>query len=253
MGAGGSVMVWGMGLPESFGLFWPSGEFEGGGWYNRLPNYFYEQPPEIQKALFDSPLEPMEAMDAYTLYVTDKFISEVGARKSPRPEHPPYTPIHKDELPATFDIEKTQKVLGSLIALNGRIVAVDDALKDIIERFEPSLHHFYPIKIVMPKGNIFPKNFYILVIGQYFDSFVPEKSKDEAFRELPNSGGKLLIRGGPKNNIPGLALSQNIYGDAHLWRERRLGPDLTCFSDALAAEIENAGLHIPKLRKMKDA
>jgi hypothetical protein len=247
------MMVWGMGLPESFGEFWPDGDFEGGGWYGRLMGDFYRQSPEIQQKLFDSPLEPIEAMQAYSSYVGDKFIKEVGARKSLRPEHPPYTPVRANEAPASFDTEKTYKTLGSLIMLNDRIIAVDDALKDIIEQFEPDMHQFCPIKIVMPKGQVFPKNFYIMVVGQYFDSFVPEKSDSEAFRELPNSGGELSIGHGPKNNIPRLALSGNIHGGAHLWRERRFGPWLTCFSEELIAEIEKAGLRIPKLHKMMEA
>ena len=243
-------MVWGMDEPKGLGEYAPSGAFESGDWYNRLLNHFYKQPPEIQKSLFDTPLESLDAVQFYSSFAVDKFLCEWGVRRSPRPEHPPLTPILDHELPTSFDTSKGYKSLASFIELSGRIAAVDDELKDLIETIEPGLHRFYPIELRMPKGKVFPSPYYILVIGQYFDSFVPEKSRDEPFKEMPNSGGLLHIKSGPKNRIPDLAFAQSIHGGAHLWRERRFGARLTCLSDALVAEIQKAGLRTPKMFKM---
>jgi hypothetical protein len=244
-------MVWGMALPKNFGEFWPDGDFAG--WSRDLVGHYMKQPPEIQRALYAGYPDPVECAVSYPLYVSRKFISEEGVRHSPRAEDPPFTAILDHEAPPVFVTGKTYTALGSLIMFNDRILAVDAALKDIIERFEPGMHQFFPIEIMMPKGQVFPKVFYTLVVGQYFDSFVPEKSNAEAFYELPNSGGKLSTIPGPKSRIPDLALSGDIHGGAHLWRERRFREWLTCFSAELAAEIEKAGLRIPKLHKMMEA
>lgn len=243
-------MVWGMDEPIGLGEYWPDGAFEGGDWYNRLLNHFYRQPPDVQKALFDTPLEPLDAVQFYPSFAVEKFTGEWGARKSPRPEHPPLTPILDHELPMSFDTTKGYKTLASYITLSDRIAAVDGELKTLIETIEPGLHKFYPIELRMPKGQVFPSPYYILVIGQYFDSFVPEKSRDEPFKEMPNSGGLLHIKSGPKNRIPDLAFAQNVHGEAHLWRERRFGARLTCLSDALVTEMQKAGLRTPKMFKM---
>lgn len=247
---GNSNMIWGMGLPKGLGDYSPDGAFEGGTWHGRLLNYFHKQPPDIQKTLFNTPLEPLEALQFYNSFVSHKFIGEWGVRRSPRPEHPPLTAILDHELPTSFDTVKAYKTLASIIKLNDRIVAVDSAMKDLIESFEPGVHHFYPIEIRMPKQQIYPNLYHILVIGQYFDSFVPERSREEPYTEMPNSGGMLYIKFGPKNRIPDLAFAQSTYGGAHLWRERRFGEQLTCLSDALVAEIKKAGLRTPKMFKM---
>lgn len=243
-------MVWGMDEPKGSGEYFPDGAFEGGGWYGRLLNHFHRQPPDVQKALFDTPLEPLDELQFYVSFVSHKFVSEWGVRRSPRPEHPALTPLLDHELPASFDTVKGYKTLASFIKLNDRIAAVDGDMKDLIESIEPEVHNFYPIEIRMPRGQVFPNPYYILVIGQYFDSFVPEKSRDEPFKEMPNSGGLLHIKFGPKNRIPDLAFAQSIHGGAHLWRERRFGARLTCLSDALVAEIQKAGLRTPKMFKM---
>lgn len=242
-------MVWGMELPRSFGLFWPDGEFEG--WGRGLTAYYMAQPPEVQRSLFDGYPDPMECAVDYPLYVSRKFISEIGSRKSPRPEDPPFTPIQNHESPKAFVTEKKCNELGSLIKLNDRIIAVDEAMKSLIEQFEPGIHQFFPIEIMMPKGERFPKEFFTVCVGRYFDSFDESASDPEAFKEIPNSGGLLSIITA-RHGIKGLAFAKQVYGSAHLWRERRFSEWLTCFSDEFRRAIQDAGLRVPIMQKMME-
>lgn len=244
-------MVWGMALPKNFGQFWLSGNF--GSWRGDLVKHYMQQPPDIQRGLYDGHVDPLECAGSYPLFVSKKFTNEPGSRRSPRPEDPPFSPVQQHEAPKVFVAEKNQKELGSLVMFNDRIVAVDVELREIVERFEPGVHQFFPIEIAMPNGKAFPRAFYTLVVGQYFDSFNPEKSNPDAFEEIPNSNGMLEIVPGPRSKVPDLALSGQIHSGAHLWRERRFGEWLTCFSEDLVAEIENSGLRIPKLDKMMEA
>lgn len=245
-------MVWGMTLPRNFGEFWPAGEFTG--WAGDLVKHYMAQSPETQRALYDGHPDPVECAVSYPLYVSRKFTNEAGSRMSPGPEDPPFSPIKQHEAPKVFAAERMYEELGSLIMCNDRIIAVDDALKDVIDRFEPGMHEFFPVEIAMPKGKVFPKAFHILAIGQYLDSFVLDHSDPDAFEEIPNSNGKLQMPSypGPAETIPGLALSRNVSGRAHLWRERRFGEWLTCFSDELVAEIDLKGLRIPGYYRMKE-
>lgn len=247
-------MVWGMALPKNFGKFWPDGDF--GSWSGDLVRYYMAQPPEMQLALYDGNPDPVERAVSYPHYVNGKFTNETGSRMSPRPEDPPFSPIKEHEAPQVFITGKTYDELGSLVMFNDGIVAVDDRLRKIIENFEPGSHQFFPIEISTPKGEVFQK-LYTFVVGEYFDSFVPEKSDPDAFRELPDSDGKLSILGvplshaGPKKIIPSLALSGDVFGRSHLWRERRFGESITCFSDEIASAIKEAGLSIPPIHQMK--
>lgn len=144
-------MVWGMTLPSNFGEFWPDGAFAG--WYESLKAYYREQMPEEQKALFDDGKGNGELK--YMGYAIEKFIRAVGT--SVRPGDLPFSPIEPQEPPKSFTMEKRYTSFGSLIKLTDRILAVDDALKAIIERLEPGTHQFFSIELKTPRGEVFPK------------------------------------------------------------------------------------------------
>jgi hypothetical protein len=246
-------MVWGMSLPSGFGEFWPLGDFEydtktrESGWSERLSAFYREQNPERQKALFEYDDTDGNAAHFYSGYVSGKFKSELGTREGS--DRPPFTSIESHEPPQSFHTEKAYKALGSLIMLNSGILAVDEALKLIIERLEPGVHQFFPIKITMPRGVVFHKPYYVLVIGQYHDSFSPEYSKEGSYRK---NGDYSYRHAEAKAGVTGLAFSKGVFGDAHLWRERRMGQRLTCFSDEIQAEITKAGLRTPKHYRMME-
>lgn len=250
-------MVWGMILPSGFGEFWPLGQFEGrgsplhDGWGERLKDHYRAQMPKEQKALFDY-VNTGQASTAhwYPGYVSRKFISESGTAESQY--DPPSTPIKSYEAPRFFQTEKAYKSLGSLIKLNDRIVAVDEGLKKNIERLEPGSHQFFPIEIRMLRAKIYPGKYYTLAIGQYFDSFSPEDSKEGSFSDYGPDYPNHYKPPHTKMNVTGLALSRSAFGKAHLWRERGFGEWLTCFSDELVAATAEAGLRIPKHYRMKE-
>lgn len=246
-------MVWGMSLPSGFGQFFPMGNFEAhidsdtGDWYDRLNAYYNEQSPEEQKRLFD-----YDKGDGptYAGHVADKFIGERGVALSPW--SPVLGAIESHEPPQSFVTDKGYKSLGSLIMLNGRILAVDEDFKTIIERLEPGIHEFFPIEIKMPRGKIFPKSYYVLFIDQYFESFSPEESEKESFRSAGGKSSKNYIHEKSKKGVTGLALAKSVFDSAHIWKERAFREWLICFSDELQAEIAAAGFRMPKHYRMKE-
>jgi hypothetical protein len=245
-------MVWGLNLPSGFGEFWPDSDFEGetestDGWFERLKSHFKVQSPEEQRRLFDYDDGLGNAAHSYPGYVSNKFVSEIGTRLGAG--RPPFTPIEPHEPPRFFETCRTYNSLGSLIMLNNRLLAVDDALKDIIERMEPGVHLFFPIEIRRRKGAVFPKPYYTLVIGQYFDSFSPEHSKPRSWRK---DGDYAFRHEDRKADMAGLAFSAAVFGKAHLWRERRRREGLTLLSDDLKAAIDEAGLRTLRINKMKE-
>ena len=160
------------------------------------------------------------------------------------------TSIREHEPPRSFNTEKIYKTLGSLIKLNSKLLAVDETLKTLIEQLEAGIHQFYQIAIEMPKGKVYPVQYYTLVIGQYFDAF---SKKDTEFGSVfEYSGGKSFRPEGSKAGMKGLAVRKSVFGNAHLWRDRSFETELTCFSDELIAEIEKAGLRMPKYNQLKE-
>jgi hypothetical protein len=231
-------MIWGMELRQNFGEFWPDGDFEGEtptgrpGWDDRLRLHYLAQPREEQKRLLDyGDVSIGYGAGYYGSHVNGKFREETGTQNPDLGL--PYTPIEPHEPPQFFKTIKGYSALGSFIKFNDRIVAVDEALKAIIEQLEPGVHGFYPIEIRMPRGKIFPKSFYTLHICHYCDSFLPEMSN------LPS---------GKTNDY---TFSSAIIGTAHMWREKTFGEWTTFFSDELHAAIVESGLRTPRFQAIK--
>ena len=239
-------MVWGMEIPSTFGDFWPRGGYEGleDNWAKRLDAYFNEGGAE-EKAVMSAELR--KAFLPYSIYVSKKLKSEPGSKVDGKGF--PFLPVEPFEVPEFYQAEKISTSLGSLIALNYGILAVDEKLKAIIERLEPGVHQFFPIEIRMPKGKAYPVQYYILLITRYLDSFSRAQSKDGCWREpVP---GNLTYRG-TRKSISGLALSKDAFGGANLWRERGFIRTLTCLSNELKAAIDQEGLRLPKHYKMME-
>jgi hypothetical protein len=182
-----------------------------------------------------------------------EFTSELGVDeyRFGSAEHPcsmTYSSIEPQEVPQSFNTEKSYKTLGSLISLNG-FLAVDDALKAIVKRLEPDVHQFFPIKIRMPRGKVYPTQYYIFVIGQYLDSFSPKDSDEGSWR---TNGPNEYFHEKTKAGISGLAFFKDTFGRAHLWRERRMSLRPVFFSDELHTEIASAELRIPKNYRAKE-
>jgi hypothetical protein len=228
------VMAWAMAMASSFGEFFPDGDYPG--WFERLHKYFVEKMPAEKKA-------GLSGTQKYLTFITEKFHREIG--NADFNGLPPITAIETHEPPEVFETDKRYASLGSLIKLTNRIVAVDEDLKKIIEKLEPDKHHFFPIKIIMAKGEVYPKRYYTLGVGQYLDSFSLAKSKQEGL-EKNGDKGKYRIFTQTKPYISGIALTKTLIGGAHLWRELHIDKDLLFFSDALQAEIEKGAFHVPK-------
>lgn len=222
-------MVWVMALPSGFGDFGPEGHFVG--W-------------EEARTHFANEVDG----DSYGYGVWQKFIEEQGKQFSPR--HPPIAAIESHEAPKWYELERRYSSLGSTIRLQNGILAVDEALKEIIERMEPHRHQFFPIQITMPRNVAYPKRYFILVIGQYLESFSPVQSVEGSWE--PDGSTHYFYNSPRKKDLSGLALSKTIFGTAHLWRERLMSLPLICFSEVLLAEIVKAGLRLPQHFQAKE-
>ena len=186
-------MVWAMNLPSGFGKYWPQGDIEGkgedreSGWRRRLWQVYDAQTPEVQEAWFDyGEKRPFGAGGRYPSYVSEKLIRERGTRPDPLSEpNPPFGPILPHEWPQFVEFvgrPYKESQLAALIMLSNRLLAVNGALKDLIERFEPGVHEFAPLEFRWD-GRTFPYTYYTLFINQYLDSFSPEDSDPAIFKE----------------------------------------------------------------------
>lgn len=226
-------MPWAIKFGSVFNDFSPGGEHAG----------YDEQLAAYHKTATD--LEQCESwVNAYRQRVTSKFHSEIGV---PLPHEPPLSPIKPQDWPPVFRLRKTRKRLGSLIEMPNRILAVDDALKAIIETVEPGVHLFNPIQVVSPKREELWGKYHVLVVSRFLTSF----RRDQTNPEILKTDSSLPIWFHPLVYAQ-LAMSADGIGNAHLWRERgEFGAFHLFLSDRLQAEIAKAGLRIPPHLKLK--
>jgi hypothetical protein len=221
-------MVWGWVGPRGFGDFFPHGDHVG--WEEGLKRYFDEEMAAEQKAAFDN------WHVKYMGEVSRKFTEEGrGMLKS-------------HERPTEFRMLEARKSLGSLIALADGLLAVDEGLKEIIERLEPGVHQFWPLRITLPKGGEYPVPYYGMVICRFIDSFVPEQS---TVHQVSEGSSSYFTNGPTKQDYAALALSTGAIAGAHLWRERRLRMPDVFFSDELQAVMTRSGLRMAKHHRLK--
>ena len=219
-------MVWGVVEPDSFGDFFPNCDFVG--WKEETQRYFWEEMSAEQRATFGN-----SHID-YRAEVARKFTEDMG-------------PLEPQERPSEFRMMEERKSLASLILLNGRLLAVDSTLKEIVETLEPGVHQFWPLRITLPKGQEYAGAYYGMVIRRFLDSFVPEQS-DARQAE----GSELFHAKGPtKKDYGNLTILNSVSAGAHLWRERRLSIPDVFLSDDLQAEITRRGLRIPRHHQLK--
>jgi hypothetical protein len=236
-------MVWGMPLPPG-----PFGEYEGkvdiysDGWRTRLCAHYDDHFTGQRKAYYRD-------ANRYSFCVGEKFIYERG-RKQPGPDDIVVTPIEDHEPPLYFYFTQGNKSPASVISLPNRILAISEPFKAFVEWLEPDVHQFFPIEIGNKRGSVYSDNYYIFVIGQWLDSFSPEKSS----KDLLKSNETTTWYGIPhsKKDVTGLALSKPEFGTAHVWRERAFGEWLNCFSDRFMAEVQDAGLKMPRQWRMME-
>jgi hypothetical protein len=248
-------MAWGLVLNSEFGDYFPHGQYVG--WDETLNAHWETGMSNDVKARFEeeSVRERSHAhAGTYYSYVAHKFRAEHSRKFSGLP---PLTPIEAHEWPEEFTTIFHYKSLGSLVMLNNRMLVADQSLKSIIERVEPGAHTFHPIRITKMGGDPrkvagvpYPHSYFVMVINQFRESFAPEQSAGGVWEEGPVGRFKMTQK--TKKAMSGFAMSKAKIAGAHLWRERKVYTPEVYFSDVLEAEIEKAGLRLPKRFRLKE-
>jgi len=234
-------MTWGIYETSSFGSYLLDGEIEGH--VEALKKYYDE-------VMTDAEREPFEKHGgrhlAYKYHVTDKLTREPGYSKE---GYPPTGPVLSHEAPPVFRLaKKPAKGLSALVMAG--YYAVSGTLKDKIEALEPGVHEFWPLRILLPRGEEWPEQFYTIRFGRYLDSFRPDESDEGSW--YSNDGKNFTVDLPKKEKFAGLAMSKSAIGSAHLWKERAFAIPEICMSYEMRAAFVEAGFMGSKLFKLRD-
>jgi hypothetical protein len=238
-------MVWGVIFPPSFGDHSPQSNLDA--FEQQLSSYFENL--SLEEQVRETGVE-YSWFPAYTNYVNAKF------REAPdhvTPRGIALSPIKDHEWPTILALEKRRNRLTAIIESGTHVLFVAEAFKNIIERLDPGVHQFRPVTITMPRGAVYPEQYYTMVIGRWLESFVPEKSNPECYKRTGEWDFRYFLKfPGTKSQMAGLALTAALFGNAHLWCERKLLKPQICMSNILHDEIIAAGLRLPPHFQMKE-
>ncbi|AUQ65763.1 hypothetical protein PhaeoP78_00880 [Phaeobacter inhibens] len=220
-------MVWGLLKPKGFGDYWPDGEFSG--WDEALKDYYKNEMPDEERAALG--LEE----HFFPSSVVRKFTMDLG-------------PVKPRECPKEFHAVKAHNKLADLIGTENGVFAVSEVFKFLIEELEPGVHQFWPLKIIMPGGQLYPAPYYGIVIGRFLDSFVPEQCPDGIWLHKKN---RSLALSTTKKDFLKMPLSRDVFQGAHLWRENRPNYPLLFLSDELRSRVSRANLRLTPIYQLK--
>lgn len=250
-------MVWAIRFAPDFNEFFPRGEFRG---YREAlaAHYHAERQPGLTPKhepvyIFKSerPVDgvglPYRGFQDYASDVGQKFNTELGVH---RPHRPPLYPILPHEWPKEYVLERAYKREAALVMFPNRAYAVTQPLLDIIERAEPGVHQFNPIRVLLPSGADHSLPHHIILVGRWLNAFRLEESNPGCVR-VSASGTASVSSAARKEEYAGVAMTASEIGDAHLWCERELRGPTFYVSDRLKEEVTKAGLRIPPSFKTK--
>ena len=226
-------MVYGVYHPSTFGMFKPDGALS--------------EPSEAQ---VDEVVEvfrrewPAEQIAKYEAFGPEGFrhyaLSKVSSREIDKFRRESQTgPVIAPLRPHAYTVKGRVPKLGAWLGVDDGLNLVADELRAIIERLEPGVHQFWPVEVVLPTGARPPHDYHALVIGQFRDSLLDERS------DLWESGRLRFAGDTTAKAFKRVVVSADRIGSAHLWRERRLAQPDICISDAFHSAIAEAGLKVP--------
>lgn len=224
-------MAWALFDPTSVGEYYPDASYND--WKPRLEAYFNDIMTDDDRAKYDN------WSVNYTSKVAYKFSNDAE-------------PLKEHEKPKVLTTRSSYRSLSPIIEMTNGLLGVDETLRGIIESLEPGVHQFWPMQVVQPKGKEYPKQYYGMIIRQFFDSFVPEESPEDVLYASGNyEQRRYSLLHKTKAAAGQIAMNSGIFGKAHLWREKRLLDPNVFISNELKDKIDGAGLRIFKHHRVK--
>ncbi len=248
-------MVWGVALPSEFNAFSPRGELRGydedlAAHYKaeRRPGLTPRHPPTFVFTTDRPYRSDGTAYEAFTTYALDVWIKFSGLWGDPQLRTPPLLPVQPHEWPKEFVYARDYKTRASILELPRARCAVEEELRVLIERLDPGIHSFHPIRVVLRTGDEHPLKYHCMVVGRWLESFSLGDSDPGCLSDTDSVSPTLSCS---RRTYAGAAMRASVIGDAHLWRERFLRGPRFCFSDRLMEEATAAGLRLPTHFRMK--
>jgi hypothetical protein len=143
-----------------------------------------------------------------------------------------------EELPKVLVADKPRKTWPDAFEGVNGILVVSGRAKDVIERFDPDLHQFFPVPLQTKRGVEIEGPWFIMNVTVRQSSIVVEKSRVHVNDDFPDTLCSFYSTSQTKDVIVD---HSKLSPDIHFWRESRFEGSLLG-SDAFVAALKEAGV-----------
>lgn len=142
-------------------------------------------------------------------------------------------PALPEEVPKNLVLDKPIKSLPEAFWSTDGLLVVREPVRAIIDRLDPGLHQFFPIRIRTKRGVETEGPWFAMNVTAMQDSIVLERSHYKKSSYMPDRLNSFYASSTTKDIVVDPARQSGL----HLWREKRFIKSLLG-SDALVAELE---------------
>jgi hypothetical protein len=157
------------------------------------------------------------------------------------------------EMPDFLQLEGHRKSLPDVFFSYGGILICSGKTRRILEEFDPGLHQFIPIRVILKSGQDAPGEHFILNVHHTLDTIIDEKTKATKFTAtLPDNPSRhLMSLRLSAEHSGGVGVDKSKLTSAHLWREKAY-PGIFMMSDSLNKRLGEAGIRFLKAIKAQE-
>ena len=143
-----------------------------------------------------------------------------------------------DEMPRELIADKPRKSWPDAFKGVNGIHVVSARAREVIERFDPGLHQFFPVRLLTRKGVEIEGPWFTMNVTQRQNSIVVEKSHVHVNPNFPDTLCSFIPYSETRHVVVD---SSRLSPDIHFWREARFDGSLMG-SDAFVAALKAAGI-----------
>ena len=157
------------------------------------------------------------------------------------------------EMPDFLQLERPRKSLPEVFFSDNGILICSGKAKRILEEFNPGLHQFISIRVILKSGQDAPGEHFILNVHHTLDTIIDEKTKSDSIMvTLPDDPSRhLMSLRLSAEHSGGVGVDKSKLTSAHLWREKAYRK-IFMMSDALNKRLSEAGIRFLKAIKAQE-
>lgn len=144
--------------------------------------------------------------------------------------------LEAEQMPRVLIAEKPRKSWPDMFMTKNGLIVIRDAVKSIVEAYDPQIHQFFPLKLETKRGLDIEGPWFAMNVTEQFETIVIKDS-------IVNGVGGMTELNSISYSYRNVTVNPACQPDVHLWRERTFFNSMFA-SDELIGAVKAAELKI---------